>query len=59
MATLMLAQNTMAMTRTSAKPSHPDAFDWVKPKAAITTPLNTVPSMNRSPWAKLISSMMP
>jgi len=32
MATLMLAQNTMAGTRTVRKPKATGHFEWVKPK---------------------------
>ncbi len=56
----MDAQNIMASTSTSAKASHPVALGVVSPIPLVSTnALKTVPSMNRSPCAKLINSMMP
>ena len=62
MATLSAPQNAIAASRASRTNGTVTYQDWVpfRPSQPLATVIVTiVPSMNTSPWAKLISSMMP
>ena len=59
-ATLIEPQKAIVATITATSTSHAENEESVTPSHWFSRCMpNTEPSMNRSPWAKLISSMMP